>query len=355
MSLISNNEIFGLDISAGAIRLVSLKKKGKKIIVNSFNEINLPAGIIANGEIANETKFISGVKDLVKNAKGDKIKTKNVITVLPETKTFIKVINVSFLGESDAKRIPELVNEEIVNHIPLSLDEIYLDWQIIRQTQTGAEILVGAAPKKIVDSYLSVVEKCGLSPYVFEIEAAAISRALLKNKNDDQAKIIIDIGAVRTGLIVYDKGAIQFTVSLPISGNKITQTIAKTLNIEIKKAEKAKIICGLDPNKCEGAMLKILYKMIDNLTLQIKKTITFYQSNFENSNPITEIVLCGGGANFTDIDQVLSNKLKINVAIGDPLNGKYQLKKSMIPKDKILSYTTAIGLALRPYEKKDII
>ncbi|MDD2807068.1 MAG: type IV pilus assembly protein PilM [Patescibacteria group bacterium] len=355
MSLISNNEIFGLDISAGAIRLVSLKKKGKKIVINSFNELNLPAGIITNGEIVNEDKFISGVKDLVKNSKGDKIKTKNVITVLPETKTFIKVINVSFLGEGDAKRMPELVNEEIVNQIPLALDEIYFDWQVISRGQTSAEILVGAAPKKLVDSYLTIVEKCGLTPYVFEIEAAAISRALIDDKKDSQAKIIIDIGAVRTGLIVYDKGAIQFTVSLPISGNKITQTISKTLNIDLKKAEKAKLVCGLDPAKCEGAMLKILYKMIDNLTSQIKKTITFYQSNFENGKEVTEIILCGGGANFTYIDSVLSDKLKIPVKIGDPLNGKYQIKKSAIPNDKILSFTTAIGLALRAYEKKDII
>ena len=43
--------------------------------------------------------------------------------------------------------------------------------------------------------------------------------------------------------------------------------------------------------------------------------MVFYKSNFSNSNPISEIILCGGGANFSKIDQVLKEKLKKNKKI----------------------------------------
>jgi cell division ATPase FtsA len=99
----------------------------------------------------------------------------------------------------------------------------------------------------------------GLFPAALVIEAVAIARSLLplEEAQTTSATIIIDIGAARTGLIVFDQGTIQFTVSLPISGHKITATIATSLKLDEAEAEQAKILCGLDPKKCHGSMATI--------------------------------------------------------------------------------------------------
>lgn len=342
-----NKNIFGLDISDRALRLVQCKKRGKKIVISSYNELMVPPDIISSGVIKQTDKLIKLLDQLVKSAKGSKITSKNVIAVLPEPKTFIKVIEIP---SDPNEKIIELVKEEIKNHIPFSPEEIYLDWQILKQDQKTIKLLIGAVPKDIVDTHFSVLEKSGLIPQVLEIEAAAIIRSLI-GENDQKAKIIIDFGAVRTGLIVYDQGTVQFTISLPISGIKITETIAKTLDLDSKKAEKAKIVCGLDQTKCDGALLKILMSAIDSLTSQIKKAIVFYKTNSPGNNPISEIILCGGGANFSQIDKVLSEKLKLPVKIGNPFTKVKQTKKLTIPANKALSYTTAVGLALRSWQK----
>jgi len=347
-----DNNIFGLDIGERALRLVQLKKRGKKILLASYNEVTLNPEIISNGQIQKEEELIKALNKLVKSANGSRVKTKKIITVLPEAKTFIKLIEIS--SPENKEDLPELVKEEVKNHIPLSLEEIYLDWQIISQKSGQIKLLIGAVPKDTADPYSATLEKSGLLPYVFEIEAAAITRSLL-TKNDKGAKIIIDFGAVRTGLIIYDHQTVPFTVSLPISGNKITETITKTLKLNSEEAEKAKVVCGLDSKKCEGALLKILLQSMDDLTKQIKKAITFYKSNFPNSNEISEIILCGGGANFSSIDQVISEKLGIPAKIGNPFTNIIQSKKLTIPANKSLSYTTAIGLALRAFEKKDLL
>ncbi|OGY43138.1 MAG: hypothetical protein A3J62_03500 [Candidatus Buchananbacteria bacterium RIFCSPHIGHO2_02_FULL_38_8] len=348
MNFSFDKKIFGLDISDRALRLIQLQKKGRKFFLNSYNEVVIPPEIIIGGEIKNEEKFIQLINQLIKSVEGKRVTTKNVISVLPEPKTFIKVINIKSSLKDGG--ISELIQEEIENHIPFSLEEIYLDWQILKRTNGNLTILVGAAPKNIVDSYTTALEKSGLTPLVLEIEGAAIIRTLLFEK-DQGAKIIIDFGAVRTGLILYDKGTIQFTVSLPISGIKITEAIQETLNLDWQKAEKAKIICGLDPTKCEGALLKILMNTIDRLVIQIKKAITFYQTNFSNKAPISEIIICGGGANFSNINEVLSSKLGLPVKIANPLINVSQTKKINIPSAKALSYTTAIGLALKVFQK----
>ncbi|OGY43419.1 MAG: hypothetical protein A2729_04585 [Candidatus Buchananbacteria bacterium RIFCSPHIGHO2_01_FULL_39_14] len=348
-------QAFGLDLSDRTIRLAKCKKIGKKIILTSYNESAVPNDIVINGEIQQPDKLIKLIQQLIKTAAGQKIKTKNVISVLPETKTFIKVLTLpNQINKKNLEETPKLIEKEIINHIPLAPEEIYFDWQLLEQGSDWSSVLVGATPKNLVDSYYSVLQNCGLTPYVLEIEAAAIVRSLLSEK-EKGAKIIIDFGAMRTGLIIFDKNTIQFTVSLPISGNKITEAIAKTLKLDEKKAEKAKLVCGLDREKCEGAMLKVLMGSINNLAEQIKKAIIFYKTNFVSGNEISEIIICGGGANFLKIDEVLKEMLNLPVKIGNPLNNLSLDKKISLSKNKILSYTSAIGLALRSLQKEKFI
>ncbi|OGY47670.1 MAG: hypothetical protein A2840_00085 [Candidatus Buchananbacteria bacterium RIFCSPHIGHO2_01_FULL_47_11b] len=340
--------MFGLDISERAIRAIKLVKKGKKMYLESFNQLAITEGIISDGQIIDNTKFVSAITTLLKKAHGKPIKDRMVVSVLPESNTFIKVITVPVVEE---KKFPEAINEEIEKHIPLEIDEIYLDWQPLKKTTSATRLLVGAAPKQIVDNYVVALDACGLTISALEIEAAAIIRTLI-TKETNGATMLIDFGAMRTGLALYDHGSIQLTVSLPISGNRITKTIAQKLNLDWDKAEKAKIVCGLDPQKCEGALLKILVENINSLITEIKKTATFYQANFENPRPVSEIILCGGGANFSSIDEVLSEQLKVAIKIGNPLENVVMRNRAQIPAKEALSYTTAIGLAIRAAQNK---
>ena len=103
MGLQENNNFFSLDISEKSLRLVQLKKNGQKISVTAFNQLDIPKDIIVQDEIKDIKKMAELIKKLVESAKGKKIKAKNVISVLPETKTFVKVINVSLSGEEKLK------------------------------------------------------------------------------------------------------------------------------------------------------------------------------------------------------------------------------------------------------------
>lgn len=350
-----NHTIFGLDISDRALRVIQLKHSGKKTFITSYGSLSLEPGIFDNGVIIDESKAISAIQKVIKDVTGGKIKTPNVVSVLPETKTFIKVITVPASRDTKKPELNTIINAEIVNHVPLGLEEIYLDWQVLHHDGDQAHVLIGAAPRTLVDSYITLIEKSGLVPYALEIEAQAIVRTLFPQQTLSHATIVIDFGAMRTGLALYDNDTIQFTVTLPISGNDITQVIAQVLQIKPEEAEKAKIVCGLDSTKCEGAMLKILMKPIDELANHIKKAITFYQSNFPEGREVKNIILTGGGSNFIKIDEVLTSKLGITTTVGNPFTNIVAKGKNGIPKKQIMSYVTAIGLALRGATKKDVI
>jgi len=347
---------FGLDISQMALRLVQIRKRGKKNIIISQNEISLPKGTIVDGVINDEDEFLKALNALIKTAKGKKITTNRVVTVLPESKSFMKIIKV----KKDIKRtIEESIEKEIPRNIPLSEDEMYFDWQTIdtrsHEDHKHITALIGAAPKSIIKQYTQILYKANLLPYIMEIEGASITRCLFDKNFSEGPKIIIDFGAARTGFILYDKEMVQFSISLPFSGSKITDIIATKLKIKHSQAEKAKRICGLDEKKCEGSLKKIMFSTMNDLAGKIEEAIDFYNDYFDNETAIKEIILTGGGANFINIDKVLSKKLKIPVTLANPLTNidmdalKHQ---DRIPNTKLMSFVTAIGLALRGANNK---
>lgn len=345
---------FGLDISELSLKLAKVTKRGNQIFLESWNEIEVPSGLIVDGEIINSKKIISLLHALIKNCHGKKIHTKEVIGVLPEPKTFLKLIEIPAVEE---KKLADAIKQETELHIPFPIDNMYLDWQIINNTfynQDKEKIyaLVGASPKTISDQYTELLDDAGLNPVALEIEGIPIARSLIaeeiKTTINEFAQVIIDFGATRTGLIVCDHNTIQFSLSIPISGEAVTKAIAVGLNLGMDEAETIKIECGLDKKRCSGSLSKILHDRIDDLVLNIQNAINFYYDHFTEPNAVGKVIICGGGASFKDLDKTLSKKLNLTVELGNPLlNLSKNKQKVIIPPDRMTSFATAIGLALR--------
>lgn len=367
------NYPFGLDISDLSLKLVQLKKTRDKIKIQALGKIDLPAGYFNNGEIKNQPGVIKYVEKLLSNPQYGKVRGSEAIACLPEIKTFIKLIEIPKISENKNQTI----ESELEKHVPMPISEIYYDWQLIKDDSEKQLILIGAAPKKTVDSYTGLIDKAKLSIVALEIEPVAIARSLLveegfnfKGKGGKNYGII-DIGANRSNLTFYSQNTVLFSLSIPLSGKKITEKIARSLQIEELQAEKAKIICGLDENKAQGIIKNLLYEMIKNLVHKIKEALIFYEMHFPDRGPINEFFICGGGANIKNIEQIISGYISIKVSRGNVfinLNedqekiqrlfsethtlGKNSAITSFKNGSKIIqnsssNYATAIGLALR--------
>lgn len=343
---------FGLDFSETILRLVQLTKSKKEIRLKAFGEIKVPKELIVDGEIKDEPSLADLMKILIKKATGS-ITTKNVIASLPEKRSFIKVIE---LPVSD-QNINDQVKKELPNHLPMSIDDIYYDFQILEKNEMQTKIVLGATPKKIIDSHTRVLEKAGLSPQVLEIESVAITRSLIDLKRKkDQANLIIDLGLDRSTFILADGDIVMFIISdSEICGNNMTKIIADKLHLNITEAEKAKILFGLDQKSGKGSVKRVLTPTINLLKEKIIQTINYYNNNFAKAKPIDLVIFCGGSAQLKGLIDSLS--LKSNNRLGQIILGNplINLKSNQIkiPQDKLLSFPTAIGLALRGIKKHD--
>jgi len=351
-------EIFGIDINDLSIKIVKLKKSRNAFDLVSFNEVSIKQGIVKEGVIQDQDALSDAIRLACNTVKGKKLATNYVIASLPEEKSFSQVIQMPKMTEEE---LQSAVSFEAENYIPLPIDKVYLDFQVINSHEQNHEnhldLLINGMPKSIVDSYVSCFKKAGLTPCILEVESQAITRALIKHREEMSPLLIIDLGVANTGFIIFSSGSIRFTSSISISSEQITHTIADKLGISFNKAEALKLRYGLASNgQREQKIKEAISPIILELANQIKKYINFYQGHvsheyFPSEGNIEKVILCGGGANLKKLPDFLSKELKIPVETGNPLinikkNGYTSLLKNP------LAFTTAIGLALRGAHKE---
>jgi len=368
-------EAFGLDISDLSLKIVKLKKKKGILSLASFGEEKIKPGIIEKGEIKDEEALVKTIKEALTKIKGEKLGTNYVIASLPEEKAFLQVIPMPIM---EKKELKEAVYFEAENYIPLPIDEIYLDSEIIKPVYNHLDhfdILIVALSKKIVDSYTSCLKKAGLIPRALEIESLATARALVKNEISLVPILLIDLGAVRTSFIIFSGYSLRFTSSIPVSSQKFTEAISRSLEVNLSEAEKLKIKYGLErkyqskikkrreiEKKVEKKRLfEALIPSLTDLIEQMKRYLIYYQSHVFHEHLPTEekevekIFLCGGGANLKELTDFLSLGLKIPTELGNPWINILPEPLNKVPElsyEESLRYTTALGLALRGIKEK---
>lgn len=366
-------EVFGLDISDLSLKIAKLKKRSKSLTLSSFGEEEIKPGIIKEGEIQDENELSKIIKEGLKKVKGEKLKTKYVIASLPEEKAFLQVIQMPKMSDDDLK---SAVVYEAENYIPLPVEDVYLDSQVINPIRNHLDhfdVLLAALPKKTIDPYLSSLKKAGLQPIALEIESMAISQALIKNETTNYPVLLIDLGANRTSFVVFSGHSLKFTSSISISSKSFTEIISKTLGISLTEAERLKIEYGLGEEikiklrkdtlervTERGKIFEALVPALVDLIQQIKKYLSYYQVHashehlLSSSTGVSKILLCGGGANLKGLPELLSLELKIPVELGNPWinilpEGRKETKG--LSFEKSLSFTTALGLALGGIKK----
>jgi len=346
---------FGLDLSDLSLKIVQLKEKKGSLTLSNFIKQDIPKGLIEGGKIKKEDELVKVLKKAFSKIKGESFKGARVVCNLPEEKVFIRIIQLPKMSDQE---IAKAVTWEAEAHIPLSIDEVYLGWQVIEpifEHIDHLDVLIAATPKTLVNQYLSFLNKSGLKPIALEPESLAVVRSLTTN-DDLTPSIIVDLGAVGTNFVIFSALAIRFTSHINISGQLFSQAIVKKLKVDQATANQLKIKVGLDLKQKQGKEIATaLDPIIKNLIKQIKEYITFYHEHATHvhgpNGAIGQVILCGGDSLLIGLPQILTNELGMPVKLGDSLINLKPIKNeplSMTKKESFV-YTTAIGLALRDF------
>lgn len=353
-------DAFGLDISDETFKFVQLKRGRHGLVLAAFGAGDFSKALIVNGEIKQEEEVVKILKGAFAKPQYGKLTTRHAVCSLPEEHSFTRVIQLPKMSAGEAK---EAIKWEIEQNIPMAINDVYYDWQFVPMEQKGVshqDVLISAAPRTIVDGYVSVIKKCGYTPRALEVESVAVSRSLVKELHTDTPVLLVDLGATRTSFIVFSGDAVQFTSSVPVAGNKMIEAISTAFSVHEEEAKKLFFDVGLDKNQREGKVYGALEPIVRDLADQIRSYISFYETHAmhehrkEGSVAVAKILLSGGASNLNGLNVYLGLALKIPVETGNPWANilKEPLKEvPELPYRRSLGYTTVLGLALSGMQK----
>jgi type IV pilus assembly protein PilM len=346
---------FGLDISDDSLRVAQFKGRGGKLTLISIGEARIPSGIVEDGKIIRKKALADAISGLLPIARPKKILSRNVVCCLPESKVYIHILEVPKMS---ADKVDEVIKWEIEEYIPLKVQQVYLDWEVISEKDDKFKVLVAASPREIIDAYLKTMKLADLKTMALEMESRALARVLVEKMGKKGAVLLVDMGGRSTNFTVFDGETIQYSATIPTAGRTFTKVIAKKLDISEAEAEKMKRKFGLDGRKKRDKILNVLKDPVKEILNEIKDTIEFYESQNTGKYKIKKIILCGGSANIPKILDYFQSRLKYKVEIADPRKvvassitrkaGRY------FTRNKSISFGTCLGLALRGVMKDPV-
>jgi len=331
-------DVFGLDIGFQTIKIAQLKKRGAFFKLTNFGYFASPKNPFAKEHIKDKkalTEAISQAKNKIR------LSTKSVVSALPESVVFTKIIQLPKLKPEELKNV---VAHEAINFIPLEPNQTYLDFQLVGESNGNYHILVVAAPKRLVDDFVEVLEKAGLSLVCLETKPLSNIRALVGPKNFKEEILIVDLGAVATSCTICKEKAIKLTVTFSFGSQLFTEKIASVLGVKLEKAEEIKIKNGIT-GKAGLQIKQALEGSLGTLADKIIETLNYYRKNRDDKVGLNKVILTGGGALMPGLRGFLEDKIGLRVELGDPWRMiKNPPSQAQVPKTL---FTTAIGSAMR--------
>mgnify|MGYP001560531384 FL=1 len=313
---------FGLDIGFETLKLVQLNR-GRNIALRGAVDFPITARLLEKDRFRDKQVTADMIKKACAAAKPHQITAKKIISALPETFVFSKTIQMPKMSD---KEYQTAVPSEATKYLPIPIDEVYIDYQklIVHPDEPLIDLLLVAAPKRLVDDYVEVAKMAGCELAALETKPLAVGRALIPARNN-RGILILEIGTEVSRISIWDSGKIRLATTVGVGKNQIANAVGISPNQ------------GLNDGSFEEPIRKsgVLKPIIDEITV----TIRYHQNRDYHPKPIEEIMLCGSGSKFLGIDKFIQSETKIKTNIISPhLSGDSKLDTS---------FTTAYGLALR--------
>lgn len=369
MNLFSRKEepLMGIDISASAIKLVELSHGRNGYELEAIATVPLPRDAIVENTVIDSIAVSQALLDAIEKS-GTKVK--NVALAVSGNAVIIKVIQVPTTTEFELETQIEF---EADQHVPFDIEDVYLDFQILGQTEEDPEhmdVVLVACKREIIDDYQLVLSEAGLMTkcvdcavfalenaveeteiYVQDSTVSDAAEAMVDNPDEEtqgeEAYALVNIGANLININVMRDGQMAFVRDQFYGGQNLTEAIQKAHAVSFSAAEKMKKnnFSDIDP--------QVIEEFFSNLSSEIGRSLDFYSAN-NAEYPVQKILISGGCALIKGIDVELDNRLGIETKILNPFDG-IKVSPKRFDLDELNEIgpmmMVPVGLAMRSFDK----
>ena len=211
------DSVLGIDIGSSSIKIVQLKKKGGKAVLETYGALSL--GPYSSTDIGTLTNLPTDIlaKALVDVLKESNTTTTNGALAIPSIASLIFIITLP--GNIKDSDLANIIPVEARKYVPVPIAEVTLDWWMLpneaqnqdQSTDTmqnpvdisktmNTEVLVVAIHNDTLSKYRELLTASNINSHFFEME---IFSAIRSSFNYELAPVVfIDFGASKTKVTI---------------------------------------------------------------------------------------------------------------------------------------------------------
>jgi type IV pilus assembly protein PilM len=316
--------LLGLDIGTSSVRAAEVSTKTDPPTLERFASVELPRGAVSGGEVTDVATVVAAVREVL--AKG-RFRVKRTSLGIANQKVVVRQIEMPAMEEGELKGALQYQAQE---YIPIPIEDAILDFQILEETiSEGGDqvlnVLLVAAQRDMVSTFVSVAQEAGLDPAIVDLSPFADMRVLSSVTpllGTRQGEAIIDIGAGVTNIVVHEQAKPRFVRILPMGGADVTEALVSGLQISFEEAEDVKARTGLSaeggPVPTEGAA-RLIEQRAGAFIDEVRGSIDYYLTQ-EGAAHVSTVMLTGGGSKLPGLHERLAAALHLPVEEGQPLS-----------------------------------
>ncbi len=326
---------------------------------------------------------------------------RDTIIALPAASMFIQHLR---LPKTDDETLKKSIPWEVRGKLPIDPGNAVLRYhvagEIFQDQEPKQEVIVMAAGRDVVSSYLNMAAKAKLDVIGMNVEPRAIvdcfGHVYRRKADAETTNFFIDIGFSSTRAVIACGSHILFARSIPIGGDHLSRAVATTLKITIDEARQARWQLAanqpvanemqkkqdVSPEEnfstsdtgmgagdsrtstptqpqtaarpahqielIEQAMLEPLRRLVEEIDFCRR----YYEASFPNK-PVGRLIFVGGEAKQRWTCQQIAQEIGIAAQVGDPLVRMGRIS-DIAPESGIdrrqpqPNWAVAIGLSMGP-------
>jgi type IV pilus assembly protein PilM len=155
----------------------------------------LEPGLVKDGLIQNQAAVAAKIKELLKSVE---VRTRKIIVGISGINCLYSLVS---LPEIPRDLLPEAIRREASRVLGISLEEIYLSWQVVYLRRGEIVVYLAASPRNSMDALVSTLRLAELDPYLMDIKPLCLARAT----NESRA-VIADVQPTSFDIVILVNG-----------------------------------------------------------------------------------------------------------------------------------------------------
>ncbi len=342
-----SGSVLGIDMGTSSIKAVELSEKQGRFNLENYGELetldylghpNLALQMSSLDIVESEASEL--LKMLVKEMGTD---SRGALLSIPEFASFTTLLDMPMISD---KEVSKSVEFQARKYIPMSLDELEIDWQRVDsykndEGQEFQRIFLIGIPKKVVSSYTNICKEAGLRVFSMELASIASVRAFPRF---ERPTILVDIGAESTTVVVAEKGDVKYSGQTDYGGIHITRALSTSLDLSMERADKLKKRKGFLEESGGSELSTLVLPFLDVIIQEVDYVRNIYEKRY--GKKVNQFRIFGGGGNLDGIDEYFEKQLgikKVEASIFSDVN----YPQEVAPGIRLLEneLPVAVGLA----------